>query len=123
MTKQQKQVLEFMRTFDQHLEVVPQCPPDREAQLRKLMIIEECSELISAIHDGNLEEVADACADIMYVVLGTANSYGFDLEPVFDEVHRSNMTKIGGRKNAEGKLIKPSTYSPANIKDALRPWG
>jgi len=122
MTKQQDQVLQFMRAFEQHLEVTPKCPPDREAQLRKLLVIEECAELISAITDNDIVAVADACADIMYVVLGTANAYGFDLEPVFDEVHRSNMSKVGGKKDHTGKIIKPAHYSPANIEPLLRGW-
>ncbi len=122
MTKQQNQVLQFMRAFEQHLEVTPKCIPYAEGKLRKLLVIEECSELVAAIEDNDLVAIADACADILYVVLGTANAYGFDLEPVFDEVHRSNMSKVGGKKDPNGKIIKPPTYSPADIAPLLRGW-
>lgn len=63
----------------------------------------------------NVVEIADALADLIYVVLYAANCYGINLEPVFEEIQRSNMTKVGGHKNEYGKLIKPPTYSPANL--------
>ena len=52
-------------------------------------------------------------ADLLYVVYGTAVSYGIDMDPVFREVHRSNMSKVGGYKRDDGKWVKPATYSPA----------
>lgn len=62
-----------------------------------------------------LVEIADGLGDLIYVVLYTANIYGFDLDPIFEEIQRSNMTKIGGQINSAGKLIKPDTYSPAQL--------
>ena len=121
MTKQQIQVLTFMRSFEQHMEVYPNIPPTDEQTLRKLLVIEECAELTDAINAGNIVEIAKEAADVMYVVLGLANCYGFDLEPVFDEVHRSNMTKVGGHKNKLGKWVKPATYERADITP-LEPW-
>ena len=55
-------------------------------------------------------------ADLLYVVYGTAVSYGIDMDPVFREVHRSNMSKVGGYKREDGKWVKPPTYSPAVIE-------
>jgi predicted HAD superfamily Cof-like phosphohydrolase len=49
------------------------------------------------------------------VVYGTAVSLGIDMEPVFKEVHRSNMSKVGGYKREDGKWVKPPTYSPASL--------
>lgn len=121
MTKQQTQVLQFMRAFQQHLEVYPNVPPTDEQTLRKLLVIEECAELTDAINSGDIVQIAKESADVMYVVLGLANTYGFDLEPVFDEVHRSNMSKVGGYKSKQGKWIKPATYSKADIVP-LQPW-
>lgn len=121
MTNQQFQVLTFMRSFEQHMEVYPNIPPQQEQTLRKLLVIEECAELTDAINSGNLVDIAKEAADVMYVVLGLANCYGFDLEPVFDAVHESNMTKIGGHKGPTGKWIKPSTYREANVLP-LQPW-
>jgi predicted HAD superfamily Cof-like phosphohydrolase len=41
------------------------------------------------------------------------------MEPVFEEVHRSNLSKVGGYKRADGKWVKPATYSPACIDPIL----
>jgi predicted HAD superfamily Cof-like phosphohydrolase len=41
------------------------------------------------------------------------------MEPVFKEVHRSNMSKVGGYKREDGKWVKPSTYSPASLDHLL----
>lgn len=105
--------------------------------LRNNLIREEVEEFIAA---QTLVEKVDALADLLYVVYGAAVSFGVDLEPVFKEVHRSNMSKlwdetnclflnnneysvtnVGGgkcvvKRRIDGKVIKPATYSPANIK-------
>lgn len=67
-----------------------------------------------------LVEIADGLGDLIYVVLYTANIYGFDLDPIFEEIQRSNMTKIGGQINSAGKLIKPDTYSPAQLTPIIQ---
>lgn len=65
-----------------------------------------------------LQGAADAYADLLYVVYGAAIAYGLDMEPIFAEVQRSNMTKLfDGYKHPEtGKWIKGPKYSPANLK-------
>jgi predicted HAD superfamily Cof-like phosphohydrolase len=80
---------------------------------------EEFDELKEAMAAGDLAAVAKEMADLLYVTYGTAVSYGIDLEPVFQEVHRSNLSKIGGYKRADGKWVKPPTYSPADIESIL----
>jgi len=62
-------------------------------------------------------------ADLLYVIYGTAVSYGIDMDPVFREVHRSNMSKVGGYKREDGKWVKPATYSPARIELILAEQG
>lgn len=64
-------------------------------------------------------EIADGLGDMMYVIFYTANRYGIDLGPVFEEIQRSNMTKVGGVIDVNGKLQKPSTYSPADLTPIL----
>lgn len=63
--------------------------------------------------------MADALADITYVVIGAALEWGIPLDLVFDEVHRSNMTKTPGHFRDDGKIIKGPDYSPPNIAGAL----
>ena len=76
-------------------------------------------ELQAALGQKDVAAVAKELADLLYVVYGTAVSCGIDLEPVFREVHRSNMTKVGGHKRADGKWVKPPGYSPARIEPIL----
>jgi len=122
MTSQQKQVLHFMRSFVQDMEVVPKIPSDATVILRRELLREETAELLHAIASNNIVDIAKESADLLYVLLGLCNAYGFDLEPVFDEVHRSNMSKVGGRVSASGKIMKPSTYTPANVSPMLKSW-
>lgn len=58
------------------------------------LINEEVKELHEAVRDNNMTEVADALGDILYVVNGMGHALGIDLDKVFAEVHRSNMTKL-----------------------------
>jgi predicted HAD superfamily Cof-like phosphohydrolase len=74
-----------------------------------------------ARYDGQADIVAaaDALADLEYVSKGSAVTWGIPLSEVFDEVHRSNMTKVGGGRRADGKILKPATYSPPQIGRVL----
>jgi predicted HAD superfamily Cof-like phosphohydrolase len=95
--------------------------PDLQ-ELRRKLIQEELDELMLAEQTGDLVGIADALADLLYVVYGTGVSHGLDLEPVFNEVHRSNMTKTPC-KPGEGaqthKITKGPSYSPPVLKDIL----
>jgi NTP pyrophosphatase (non-canonical NTP hydrolase) len=81
---------------------------------------EELEELTAAVRRGDMAALIDGLVDLQYVIYDFANRLGVDLEPFWDEVHRSNMTKQGGALNAEGKFIKPPTYTPADIAGVLR---
>lgn len=72
--------------------------------------------------DPDLVEIADALADLDYVVAGTRLAYGIPRAPVADEVHRSNMTKAPGGKvyrDDHGKVSKPPGWTPPDIARAL----
>lgn len=99
-----------------------------DAELRIALIQEELNELGDALHetvattDERLVDVADALADLIYVVLGSAVVWGIDLSPVFEEVHRSNMAKIVNGvvlRRADGKIEKPAGWTPPGIRKAL----
>lgn len=119
MNPEQKMVQQFHETFDILVHDRPRVPDETTRALRVRLIAEELDELRDAFEQEDLIETADALADILYVVYGTAVSCGIDMEPVFREVHRSNMTKVGGYKRADGKWVKPDSYSPANIRQVL----
>jgi len=63
------------------------------ARQRYHLILEELGEYAEAAEARDIVKIADAIADMLYVVLGTAVVHGIDVQPIFDEVHRSNMTK------------------------------
>ena len=80
-------------------------------------------DLTFEVHLSDIEAVAKELADLLYVVYGTAVSCGIDMAPVFREVHRSNMSKVGGHKRADGKWMKPPNYSPARLQPILAAQG
>jgi predicted HAD superfamily Cof-like phosphohydrolase len=92
-------------------------------QLRRALLEEETQELNDAMDAGDLAAIADALADIAYVVFGTAVTYGIDLDPVLAEVHRSNLSKLGpdGKPQVDeaGKVVKSSTYIRPDVPSVL----
>jgi predicted HAD superfamily Cof-like phosphohydrolase len=119
MTDEQAMVEEFHHKFDILVNRQPTLPNGAAKELRVRLIQEEFDELNDAMAGENLSAVAKELADLLYVVYGTAVSYGIDMEPVFREVHRSNLSKVGGYKRADGKWVKPPTYSPAGLDPIL----
>jgi predicted HAD superfamily Cof-like phosphohydrolase len=97
--------------------------PADEAVLRQALLDEEVDELRAAVAAGDVVAIADALADIVYIACGTAHAYGIDLDAVVAEVHRSNMTKLGGDGRpvyrADGKVLKGSGYEPPRLADVL----
>ncbi len=119
MDDKQIAVAQFHEEFDLTINKIPTIPKDSECDLRVSLIDEELTELNDAFIKNDIIEVADALGDLLYVVLGAAVTCGINLEPIFWEIHRSNMAKIGGTKNEVGKLIKPSTYNPPKLQSIL----
>ena len=122
MTNWFKDVENFHKAFGQRIGTKPELPNDNERSLRMRLLAEEFSEYNSAEYDNDLIEVADALADIIYIALGTAVSYGIPLDTIFDEVHRSNMAKLVDGKvfrRADGKIKKPDGWQPPDIKSIL----
>lgn len=115
MINEQQMVQVFHELFDCCRNTQPIIPDQGVRELRVRLLEEEVSEFAEAAESGDLAHIAKELADILYVTYGAACAFGIDLELVFHEVHRSNMTKIGGTKREDGKILKPATYSPANI--------
>lgn len=87
--------------------------------LRLKLIKEEIQETLDAIFNDDLVALADGIADSIVVLLGTAVSYGIDIRPVWDEVHKTNMAKLGGGKDSFGKSLKPKGWVSPDIKSIL----
>lgn len=118
-----EKVENFMRAFGQEVKPVPELAEFNTAELRLDLINEEVEELMTAVDNDDIVEIADALTDILYVVYGTGHAYGIDLDDCFDEVHRSNMSKLGedGKPlyREDGKVLKGPDYFPPNLEDVL----
>ena len=104
----------FMKTFGQEVKTNPSLSTNKINDLRISLINEELDEFREAIKNDNIKEVADALTDILYVTYGAGHAFGIDLDKCFDEVHRSNMSKLGkdGKPiyNEQGKVMKGPNY-------------
>lgn len=144
----QRDVEQFHRAAGQHVGDQPAMPDEAERRLRASLIAEEVAETISALGldchiyltdrggdpNGddlwtndvikpareNLAEVADGIADSIYVELGTAVSAGIDMEPVWEAVQMSNISKMSGPRRADGKQLKPEGWQPPDVEGILR---
>lgn len=119
MNDHQESVRDFMIAMQQALPLRPTLPDINIQKLRAILINEETGEFIEAVYSPTpeaelnidirldaLTPIADAIADLLYVVHGAALAYGMDIHPVFNIVHASNMKKIGGSIREDGKRLK-----------------
>ena len=113
----------FMNTYGQDVKEKASFPKDAIIQLRVDLIEEELNELKEAIKNNDIVEVADALTDILYVTYGAGHSFGVDLDKCFDEVQRSNMSKLGEDGNPiyndSGKVMKGPNYSAPDLKKII----
>ena len=126
MKKQIKQLKEFHTAFGLIERKRPSLIPDDEYESRRRLLEEEVLELDEAYYDDNIIEVADAITDCLYVLIGTALQFGLTdvLEKCFDEVHRSNMSKLGEDGmpivHLGGKVMKGPNYSRPDLYKVLK---
>ena len=117
-------VKKFMETFGQEIKNKAEFPNEKIVKLRYELIKEELEELKQAINDKDIKEVADALTDILYVTYGAGTAFGIDLDECFDEVHRSNMSKLGsdGKPiyNDIGKVMKGPNYFKPDLNKFLK---
>jgi predicted HAD superfamily Cof-like phosphohydrolase len=97
-------------------------------QMRLELVLEEAQEYQEAVEAGDLVEIADALADIVYVAYGAALEHGIDLDKVLEEVHRSNMSKLHHETGEpiyreDGKVLKGKNYTPPAVADILKEQG
>jgi len=119
ITKQQH-VATFMTAMGQ---VFDASKEDEIIKLRQLLIMEEAFEVYDELARPVLNKVAltKELADLLYVVYGTAEQLNLPLEPAFNRVHASNMSKLGddGKPlyREDGKVIKGPNYKPPELGD------
>ena len=117
-------VKEFMETFGQEVKLNAEFPSSSVVKLRLNLIKEELEELQAAVKENNILEVADALTDILYVTYGAGHAFGINLDQCFNEVQKSNMSKLGknGKPiyNKDGKVMKGPNYFKPDLKKYLK---
>lgn len=126
MKKQIQQMHEFNKAFNDYEQETPNINiPEKYKELRKKLLREEVEEVAKAIDTNDLPNLGQELGDLLYVLVGTATTFGLahKLESIFDEIHRSNMSKLGpeGRPvvDEKGKAIKSENYKKADIRKVL----
>ena len=114
----------FMKTFGQEVKSKPSFSTEKINQLRLSLIKEELDELKEAMDHKDLLEVADALTDILYVTYGAGHAFGINLDKCFNEVQKSNMSKLdeNGKPiyNESGKVMKGQNYFKPNLDKFIK---
>ena len=114
----------FMKTFGQDVKNKPGFSSEKINNLRISLINEELEELKQAMKNNDLKEVVDALTDILYVTYGAGHAFGVNLDKCFDEVQKSNMSKLGKDDkpiyNEAGKVMKGPSYFKPDLSKFLK---
>ena len=114
----------FMETFGQEVKSRSEFPSERITKLRHNLIKEELDEFEEAVKNKDLKEVADSLTDILYVTYGAGHAFGINLDECFEEVQKSNMSKLGedGKPiyNEQGKVMKGSKYFKPDLSKFIK---
>ena len=119
-------VTKFHESYGLGIEHTPKANlPKNISELRFNLMKEENEEYLQAAQAEDLIEIGDALGDMLYILCGTIIAHGFQdkIESIFDEIQRSNMSKLGAdgkpiyRK--DGKVMKGPNYFKPDLKKIL----
>ena len=126
MKKQIEAVTLFHKTYGLGISETPKASLGKEKnELRFHLMKEENEEYLEAVQNNDLVEIADALGDMLYILCGTIIEHGLQhkIEAVFDEIQRSNMSKLDedGKPiyREDGKVMKGPNYFKPNISKIL----
>ena len=113
----------FMTTFGQEVKNKASLSSENINNLRINLIEEELNEFKEAVIKKDLKEAADALTDILYVTYGAGHAFGINLDKCFEEVQKSNMSKLGddGKPiyDEKGKVMKGPKYFKPDLEKFL----
>lgn len=118
-------VKDFHNAYGHPVADSPKYISSQRCLMRHNILSEEVNELLTAMVNKDLVEVADGIADCLYILFGTAIEFGVadKMEAVFHEVHQSNMSKLGedGKPiyREDGKIMKGPNYRKPNINSII----
>ena len=126
MKRKIKAVADFHQAFGLGISQQPRADLGPEKNLLRFNLMdEENREYLEAANRGDLVEVADALGDMLYILCGTILEHGMQakIEEVFEEIQRSNMSKLGADGKPvyreDGKVLKGPNYFSPNIRAIL----
>lgn len=115
---------EFHEVYNAVRQRTPAFADEKTREMRLKILLEEFEEYKEAEKNNDLVEVADALADIIYIAIGTAVAYGLPMDEIFNEVHRSNMSKLGADGKPiyreDGKVLKGPNFTPPDISNIIK---
>lgn len=125
-----KKKLDAVKAFHTAFKIGHRESPKADLGMEKIMLRyklmrEENEEYLDAAKDNDLVEVGDALGDMLYILCGTIIEHGFQhkIEEIFDEIQRSNMSKLGADGEPiyrdDGKVLKGPNYFKPNIGKIL----
>lgn len=127
MKKQLEAVREFHESFGLGVSELPQADLGEQVNMLRFNLMkEENEEYLEAVQNKDLVEIADALGDMLYILCGTILEHGLQhkIEEVFDEIQRSNMSKLGedGKPiyREDGKVMKGPNYFKPNFEAILK---
>lgn len=116
-------VKQFHKVYGANIGTVPAWPSVQERELRQALLKEEYKEYTDAEAANDFVEMCDALGDMLYIIYGTAVSYGIPIDEIFQEIHDSNMSKLDSSGNPirreDGKILKGPNYFAPDIKSIL----
>ncbi len=126
MKNKLKAVQEFHKAFGLGIQQKPVANlSENKLKLRFNLMAEENEEYLEAAKENDVIEVADALGDMLYILCGTILEHGmqYKIEEVFDEIQRSNMSKLGADGKPiyreDGKVMKGPNYFKPNISEII----
>ena len=127
MKKQLDAVKEFHSSFGLGISEVPKANLGEAVNMLRFNLMkEENEEYLEAVQNNDIVEIADALGDMLYILCGTIIEHGlqYKIEDVFNEIQRSNMSKLGedGRPiyREDGKVMKGPNYFKPDFEEILK---
>ncbi|RNI22224.1 hypothetical protein [Flexivirga caeni] len=127
-----ERVRDFHDALGDDYPTVPTVPSPALLALRQRLVDEEHAEVAEAARDlaaqltdgGPLEPthlapLAHELVDLLYVTYGALAALGIPADAAFAEVHRANLSKVGGPRRADGKVLKPDGFQPASLASVI----
>lgn len=124
-----EKICDFHQAIGPTPPATPTFPDLATLKLRQTLIQEEYQEVMNALTEltavashtdtPDMSSLAHELTDLLYVTYGAFATLGINADAVFAEVHRANMAKLGGPRRADGKLLKPPNWQPANVAAVL----